>query len=887
MSEQTKKQTTRNSNSKTRAKAKTNNTKKPKRAKKSLKGSKSIKSTKSARSDATNNGVKDDIAAIILLALGIFIAISMHTNLAGEIGNGISNMLKGIFGLGGFFVPYALIVYSFIMFAKVARPFQTKTIVSIVVIVLMVDLINAERYLGSMKYGILGIVEVYKEGTKLKNGGVFGMYIGGIVEKLIGSTGLYIFSICMIVICILLIVNSPISVAIENSKKRRERRRKKKELQLKERQSIKNSKPQLREDKVDFMKIQQSESVPAMESSFDSNSQHNKKNSSILKYMEDDPNFGLTTNGRSKQLQNKFETEKNKLFAKKNQQIKDKNLIKDANLDGPQIHIPQENFIEPDVISSEVNKSNVKDKLKSANMTTDKDMSSDAASFSSILPKEKIKKVNIKVPDTTNKMAINYELPLYTLLNRPKKKSNMVSEDDLRESAIKLEETLKSFNVNARVVNVTRGSSITRYEIQPAVGVKVNSIVRLADDIALNLKARSIRMEAPIPGKAAVGIEVENAEREMVTAYELLASKEFREHESKLAFSVGRDISGKPIIADLGKMPHLLIAGATGSGKSVCINMIIASILYKAKPDEVKLVLVDPKMVELGNYNGIPHLLIPVVTDSSKAAAALNWAVAEMTTRYKKFAKKGVRDLKSYNKLMEKNDTPNEVMPKIVIIIDELADLMMVASSQVEDAICRLAQLARAAGMHLVVATQRPSVDVITGLIKANIPSRIAFMVSSQIDSRTIIDSPGAEKLVGNGDMLFKPQDLNKPLRIQGPFISDDEVRKLIEYVKNQGNGEVEYSKDVLNHIEKGNIASSDSDDELLEDAILQVINAGQASVSMVQRRFRVGYNRAARMVEAMEQRGIVSAQDGSKPRNVLITLEEYEHSKEEEDKEI
>jgi len=348
-----------------------------------------------------------------------------------------------------------------------------------------------------------------------------------------------------------------------------------------------------------------------------------------------------------------------------------------------------------------------------------------------------------------------------------------------------------------------------------------------------------------------------------------------------LAFAVGRDIGGKPVVADLGKMPHLLIAGATGSGKSVCINTIIGSILYKARPEEVKLVLIDPKMVELGNYNGIPHLLIPVVTDSTKAAAALNWAVAEMSDRYKKFAKAGVREIGAYNKQKKLEDEKDEILPQIVIIIDELADLMMVASSQVEDAICRLAQLARAAGMHLIVATQRPSVDVITGLIKANVPSRIAFMVSSQIDSRTIIDMPGAEKLVGNGDMLFKPQDLNKPKRIQGPFIDDGEVEKLIEYIKGQSD-EPEYNDEVIQHIEKENSYSAEEEeDELLGEAVHTVVNAGQASVSMLQRRFRIGYNRAARIIDMMEARGIIGPPDGSRPRQVLMSEEDVENMKE------
>lgn len=476
--------------------------------------------------------------------------------------------------------------------------------------------------------------------------------------------------------------------------------------------------------------------------------------------------------------------------------------------------------------------------------------------------------------DQATHYEVEYKLPDLSLLNEPPHKDKNENDvESLRNNALTLERTLKSFNVDAKVINVTKGSSVTRYEVQPAVGTKVSSIVRLSDDIALNLRAKSIRMEAPIPGKAAVGIEIENESREMVTISEMIGSDEFKKADSKLSFVVGKDIAGKTVVADLAKMPHMLIAGATGSGKSVCINTIITSILYHANPNEVKLVLIDPKMVELGNYNGIPHLLIPVVTDSNKAAAALNWAVSEMTGRYKKFAENSVREIKGYNKLMRKNGKPEEVMSQIVIVIDELADLMMVASSLVEEAICRLAQLARAAGIHLIVATQRPSVDVVTGLIKANIPSRIAFMVSSQVDSRTIIDMTGAEKLVGNGDMLFKPQNLDKPIRVQGPFISDEEVENIIQFIKAQ-NVEAQYDEKVIKEIknkDKDEKSAADSEDVLMEDAIRTVIKAKQASVSMLQRRFRIGYNRAARIVDDMEMAGIVGPQDGSRPRTVLV----------------
>lgn len=470
-----------------------------------------------------------------------------------------------------------------------------------------------------------------------------------------------------------------------------------------------------------------------------------------------------------------------------------------------------------------------------------------------------------KVKKNTRYKKPTIDLLKYVSSNTDLSKTN----SELKEKADLLERTLQSFNVDAKVVQVTQGPAVTRYEIQPNVGVKVNKIVSLADDIALNLRARSIRIEAPIPGKAAVGIEVENDNVNMVTIRELIDSKEFKQAKSKISFGVGRDIAGKAIVGDLKSMPHLLIAGSTGSGKSVCINCIITSILYKANLDEVKFVLIDPKVVELGDYNGIPHLLIPVVTDATKAAAALNWAVAEMTNRYKLFADNHVRDLETYNDHLRANG--EETLPQIVIIIDELADLMMAAPSQVEESICRLAQLARAAGMHLIVATQRPSVDVITGLIKANIPSRIAFAVASQFDSRTILDMGGAEKLVGKGDMLYNPLGMGKPIRVQGCFISDEEIHRVIDFVKNQQ--DAEYSSEVLDTINSGNTQSgSESVDELFDDAVEFVIGAGKASTSLIQRRFRIGYNRAANIIDEMEARGIIGPADGSKPRQVLAT---------------
>ena len=480
----------------------------------------------------------------------------------------------------------------------------------------------------------------------------------------------------------------------------------------------------------------------------------------------------------------------------------------------------------------------------------------------------------------------NYEYPPIELLSKPDKKKLKGGAKALTDTATKLQKTLYSFGVSAKVENVSVGPAITRYELKPAEGVRVSKIANLADDIALNLAAETIRIEAPIPGKQAVGIEVPNKEKEAVHLREVLESEEFQNNKSKLTVALGKDVAGNIQLADIAKMPHVLIAGSTGSGKSVCINTIISSIIYNAKPSEVKMVMVDPKVVELSVYNGIPHLLIPVVTDPKKAAGALAWAVQEMDNRYNLFAAKGVRDIKGYNKAIEKEEGQG-TLPQIVIIVDELADLMMVAAKDVEEAICRLAQKARAAGMHLVIATQRPSVDVITGLIKANVPSRIAFAVSSQVDSRTILDSVGAEKLLGKGDMLFFPTGFPKPVRVQGAFVSDEEVEKIVGFVKQ--NGTANYSEDILETIENSNKtekdlaqeqAEDDEKDSFLMDAIEAVIEQGTASTSFIQRKFKVGYARAGRIIDQMEERGIISGYQGSKPREVLMSKERWEELK-------
>lgn len=484
-----------------------------------------------------------------------------------------------------------------------------------------------------------------------------------------------------------------------------------------------------------------------------------------------------------------------------------------------------------------------------------------------------------------------YQFPPLELLKKGKTQT-AEKEDLIRHNAIKLQEVLKSFGVNVTMTNYSCGPSVTRYEMVPEQGVKVSKITGLADDIMMNLAAQSIRIEAPIPGKSAVGIEIPNTKRSGVGFRELIDTEKFIKHPSKIAFAVGKDIEGNVVVEDIAKMPHLLIAGATGSGKSVCTNTLIMSILYKARPDEVKLILVDPKQVELKVYNGIPHLLTPVVTDPKKAAGALNWAVAEMTKRYQMFSECNVRNIQGYNEKVREvqesgkvDEDALEKMPQIVIIVDELADLMMVAKAEVEEAIVRLAQLARAAGIHLVIATQRPSVDVVTGLIKANVPSRIALSVSSGVDSRTIIDSVGAEKLLGNGDMLFYPTMYPKPLRVQGAYISDDEVMNVVEYLKAQ-NGETTYNEEVTTQITSsagssttaiGNGASDDDRDEYFVQAGKFIIDKNKASIGMLQRMFKIGFNRAARIMDQLFEAGVVGPEEGTKPRQVLMSEEQFE----------
>lgn len=835
----------------------------------------------------TGSRVKDEIFAIIIIAVGVFLAIAIQTSAAGELGKLLQEFLLGCFGIIAYVLPYYLVLYGILLMLEKMVHITGRSFLLTLVIFLMLSLLNSARYVDpeTFSFAWKDCMEVFAQAVLKENGGLVGMVLGTLIAKLIGVPGLTIFSAVVIVVCLLLVTNTPITQFLENSRIRRAERQEEREREAEEhaRRQQEREIEQRIENKYAMMERQKNDQ-PAPESDLHNDGAEGEISSAAREDAEIKPKkkgfwsslFGVGDTDEdgaeaagTKEKDERAGDDKKSVYATakiaKNQQ----NILSYMNDDS--LFSSGEAGRFSDDLTEDVGQTN--EAAPAAAAQTVKKLSKSEAANAALSEGE----LNMNADNKPKQ----YKFPPLDLLNKSKGE-NKNADNVLREKAIKLEETLKNFHVDAKVVDVTQGPAVTRYEIQPAVGVKVASIVRLADDIALNLEAKSIRIEAPIPGKAAVGIEVENDNINFVNLRDIIGSKEFKEAKSRISFAVGKDISGNAIVGDLKSMPHMLIAGSTGSGKSVCVNSIILSILYKAKPEEVKLVLIDPKVVELGNYNGIPHLLIPVVTEPGKAAAALNWAVAEMTDRYKKFAEEGVRDLESYNELVKANGEEDKYLPQIVVIIDELADLMMAAPSQVEESICRLAQMARAAGMHLIVATQRPSVDVVTGVIKANIPSRIAFAVSSQVDSRTIIDMGGAEKLVGKGDMLYSPIGIGKPLRVQGAFVSDAEVNKVIEHVKAQAS-EAEYSEDVLYSIEKSNVQTdADDGDELLAEAIETVVHSGQASVSMLQRRFRIGYNRAARIVDMMEARGVIGPADGSRPRQVLMTEEELEALKNE-----
>ena len=783
---------------------------------------------------------KIDMTVVTLIVISILLAVLIYTK-SGVVGAKLNEVLGGMMGIIQYVLPIGIFAIAIKIACDENDGLSSKIIQYVIFIISIAVLMSTFEISTGALTTNKELSEVVKDAYSLGASGTGGGAIGAVIAvplvNLLGEIGAIILSIGIAVILLVFMFGINLSDIINDyMDKRLDKKEEKQELRRQRKEEEQESREERRKQREERAK-ERAMALQAQETATATDEMDNQ-----IKI-----NFGgrIVEDGEPKKLK-KYNHDKDNLIPLTKET---KGILK------------QQEKMDPEVIENNLFKTEEEKK------------------------EDKTKEV-LQLEHAMEVEDENYEYPPLELLSKASKKAIKGGAKMLTDTATKLQKTLYSFGVSAKVENVSVGPAITRYELKPAEGVRVSKIANLADDIALNLAAETIRIEAPIPGKQAVGIEVPNKEKESVHLREVLESDEFKNNKSKLTVALGRDVAGEIELADIAKMPHVLIAGATGSGKSVCINTIISSIIYNAKPSEVKLVMVDPKVVELSVYNGIPHLLIPVVTDPKKAAGALAWAVQEMDDRYNKFATKGVRDLKGYNKAIEKEGGVAK-LPQIVIIVDELADLMMVAAKDVEEAICRLAQKARAAGMHLVIATQRPSVDVITGLIKANIPSRIAFAVSSQVDSRTILDTVGAEKLLGKGDMLYFPSGAPKPLRVQGAFVSDEEVEKIVAFIKK--NGTAKYSEDILESIENNNksdkeLAQEQSEedevDPFLNDAIETVVETGQASTSFIQRRFKVGYARAGRIIDQMEERGIISGYQGSKPREVLMSKERWEELK-------
>ena len=794
---------------------------------------------------------KVDLAVVVLIVLSILLAVLIYTK-SGVVGAKLSEILGGMIGIMQYVLPIGIFAVAIKLACEGSETLISKLIQYGVLLISLSVVFSVLQISGGELQSAKELSEVVKDayylGSEGKGGGAIGAVGAVPLAKMLGDIGAVILCVGIAVVLLVFTFGISLSDIINNIVERLEEKKEEKYEQKLQRteEDKKARKEELQETPAQKRKRLREEKIAQKE-------QEKKEKEVMANQIK--INFG----GRILDGDNVEEKTGLKKYDHSNDDLEP--LTKTSKL--AKLSAKEEKQeMQPDVIENNLFKQEDEQK-------------------------EEKKKEVLQLEHALTVEDEHYEYPPIELLGKPTQKALKGGAKALTDTATKLQKTLYSFGVSAKVENVSVGPAITRYELKPAEGVRVSKIANLADDIALNLAAETIRIEAPIPGKQAVGIEVPNKERASVHLREILESDEFKENKSKLTIALGKDVAGKIQLADIAKMPHVLIAGSTGSGKSVCINTIITSIIYNAKPSEVKLVMVDPKVVELSVYNGIPHLLIPVVTDPRKAAGALAWAVQEMDNRYNLFATKGVRDLKGYNKAIEKEQEGNGKLPQIVIIIDELADLMMVAAKEVEESICRLAQKARAAGMHLVIATQRPSVDVITGLIKANVPSRIAFAVSSQVDSRTILDSIGAEKLLGKGDMLYFPSGAPKPSRVQGAFVTDEEVEKIVDFVKS--NGTATYSEDILETIENNNktdkelVQEASEDDEadpFLMDAIQTVIETGQASTSFIQRRFKVGYARAGRIIDQMEERGVISGYQGSKPREVLMTMDRWNELK-------
>lgn len=826
---------------------------------------------------AKEEAFRTEVILWVIVAIALLLFVS-NLGFGGIVGQAVSGVLFGVFGLIAYVLPILILVVSFFAVSNKGNFHASVKIAAGVVFVaffcLFLSLAGSGReYYEPMK------AYTYSA-TERAGGGIVGGALAYVMVKAFGVIGSYIIDFIVLIICLVLITERSALKGMQKGGQKVYESAKESNERYKEYREYKNE--ERRKRRMD----------------------HKVSGVSIDTKISDQKESGVGTSD-----------EIGELHANPNVDLPDISQESKVRLSSGEdtLFEPQKASVQPlisgeitasePVISGDYMHENPVAEPESADPKPGKQTSEEVptvAEHTKRKARASEEEIQKEIADVVQEMAPaaaqpekKYVFPPVDLLKAGSGKKSANTESQLRETANKLQQTLKTFGVNVTVTNISCGPAVTRYEIQPEMGVKVSKIVGLADDIKLNLAAADIRIEAPIPGKAAVGIEVPNKENVTVAFRDLIESKEFKESKSKISFAVGKDIAGKTKVTDIAKMPHLLIAGATGSGKSVCINTIIMSILYKADPSEVKLLMIDPKVVELSVYNGIPHLMIPVVTDPKKASGALHWAVAEMTDRYEKFAQANVREINGYNAKVDSIEVPEgqerpQKMPQIVIIVDELADLMMVASNDVEEAICRLAQLARAAGIHLVIATQRPSVNVITGLIKANMPSRIAFAVTSGVDSRTILDMNGAEKLLGKGDMLFNPQGAPKPIRVQGAFVSDEEVSEVVEYIKER-NGDAQYNDSVQQKMESlqssgsNSVSISDSDvaddgrDAYFVDAARIIVDKEKASIGMLQRYLKVGFNRAARIMDQLEEAGIVGPEEGTKPRTVLMNKEQFE----------
>ena len=879
------------------------------------KSSSSVRSSSSARNSSATKKYDDgtsiissDVKIITGFAIVILLELS-NFSLIGRFGNAISGFMFGIFGLFAYIVPILVfIAISFFIANVSSRNAMMKlgaAIVFFITLCTFLQLVYAGKDYGFRLTGVFNACSMDKNG-----GGMLGGLFAAILYSTIGIYGAFIVVVALILISMVIISEKSLINSVKHGSRQMYDSARKDFKRMKDSSAERIAKKE--QNKMERVKNTvrgvNLHSKVTDENAVDANVHELLQNGSLYRgYIDSEElektgaknnnnvsNNGYNEGGQKKQYRTDYKPE----FITDSRDNRE-----DSEYSEHSDNSYEENFDEE--LSEVVRNGEFKPKEKIEVSKAAKEvMKRKAFSGVPIKSASPVKDIPIDrpVPDVEKVIeqpkAVEevskgnksgpYSMPPLSLLRKGmmQKRRNGMRPGEISETAAKLQETLNAFGVKATVINESRGPSVTRYELQPETGTKVSKITSLSDDIKLNLAAADIRIEAPIPGKAAVGIEVPNAERDSVFLRDLIESEELSKHPSKLAFAAGMDIAGKVVVADIAKMPHMLIAGTTGSGKSVFTNSIIMSILFRAKPSEVKMIIVDPKVVEFGVYNGIPHLLSPVVTDPKKAAGALNWAVGEMGKRYKQFSKYNVRDIKGYNEKIKqmgyKDDNEQlEPMYQIVIIIDELADLMMVASKEVESSICRLAQLARAAGIHLIIATQRPSVDVVTGLIKANIPSRVALLVSSGTDSRTIIDCNGGEKLLGNGDMLFYPSGYVKPVRLQGAFVSDGEVQAVVNYLINN-NKDVEYNEEVA----KAEISTPDNDnqtadddgnDVLFEEAARFVIEKDKGSTSMIQRMFKVGFNRASRIIEQLEKAGVVGPDEGTKPRKVLMSLEQFE----------